>query len=191
MSRQSMMHILSEANEVEPLMTVNGTDVHTFQDAQKLNKADLVERKAEGKPVELGERKISSDGITYSRSNVRHAAVDPSVFFDNRYRKIVEEVPEKADDPDGKKKEIIRYEVVTDYRAIKEQGTGQVYTNNVIVLVIAKKGKDLVVEETKTIGADEFVNGFKGKLDAKSMIKILELTGKMESGGMKADKMEL
>ena len=73
----------------------------------------------------------------------------------------------------------VQYEVVTDYRACKEQARGTVYTNNIPVYIIgADKGNGtpkLVLVGTKVITDHEFVNEFKGKLNKDSMVKIMKL----------------
>lgn len=179
MKHSAMRAVLDGAAEVKPLTVINGKEVLTFEDTQKLNKAELMAEKAGGKPVEVGERNVNPDGMTYASSNVKHAAIDPATYFANRYRKV-------------KGKDSVKYEVVTDYRAVKEQAAGKVYTDNVIVHVIAKDAKgNLVAEPNKTISADDFVRNFKNMLDAESMIKILDVLQAVDSAGMEADKLEL
>lgn len=179
MGHSVMRDILNDAAEVKPLMAVNGKEVYSFDESVKLSKAELMEEKASGKIVDLGERTVNPDGITYASSNIKRAAIDPGTYFANRYRKT-------------KTKDGVKYEVVTDYRAIKEQGTGRVYTDNIIAHVVAKNAEGkLVVETNKVISADEFVRNFKNMLDTESMIKILDVLRTADNAGMEADKLEL
>lgn len=166
-----MAEVLSEANRVKPVMRVNGRDVYTAEDAQKLNKAELMEERATGH-VELGARAVNPDG-TYAACRARNVVVDPGMFLDNRYRKVGE-----------------TYEVVTDLRAVKEQGTGRVYADNIIAHVIHKESGKLAVKETKAISAAEFVKEFKKKLDEKSMISIFGLI-QTQDADMTSDKLVL
>lgn len=172
-----MRDILNEADGVKPIAVAGGKKVYSFADANILNQADILEERAAGRQIDLGEREVRPDGL-YSRSHVKRAAIDPNVFFENRYRKS------------GNAKSGTEYEVVTDYRAIKEQASGQVYTNNVAVYVIGKSGDGASVKEVKTISAEEFINGFKRKLDYSSMLKVQKAIASLGSN-VQADSMEL
>ena len=174
----TMLDILNEAKEVAPVTNINGKDAYTFEDSVKLSTAELLERQAMGEPVEFGEREVSVDGLSYLSSNIKYVSIDPEKHYINRYRKVTKS---------GKD----TYEVVIDYRAINEQAQGIVYTNNVTVYVIAKSGKDLVLDGIKTVSADEFINGFKNKLDIKSMKLIMDVIGKQQTNDIAADKLEL
>lgn len=178
MSGMSMMRdILNEADGVKPIAVIGGKKVYSFADANILNQADILEERAAGRQIDLGEREVRPDGL-YSRSHVKRAAMDPNVLFENRYRKS------------GNAKSGTEYEIVTDYRAIKEQATGQVYTNNVVVYVVSKSGDVASVKEIKTISAEEFINGFKRKLDYSSMIKVQGAISSLD-GGIQADSMDI
>ena len=84
-----------------------------------------------------------------------------------------------------KKKKLIKdvyYEVVTDYRACKEQASGRVYTTTIHVYQIGAKkdskgNADLFLIGQRNISDTDFVNEFKGKLNKESMVKILKLIG--------------
>lgn len=151
-----MAEIVNEAGKIKPVAVVNGRKVFTAPDAQILNKAALMEEKALGS-VDLGVRPVNPDG-TFAGCRVRNVVVDPENLFNNRFKK------------DGN-----TYEVVTDYRAIKEQASGRVYTDNIPVTVIHKQNGKLEVKHVKMISADAFVRDFKQKLDLKSMISIFDL----------------
>lgn len=182
MEMDILKSILSE-NEVTPLGSLNGTPLYSFEDAQRINKIGLVKEKIQGKEVEFGERPMRPDGLGYLETKASAIAV-PTSFFENRYRKV--EVKETiVDEKTKKEKEVVKdvyYEVVTDYRACKEQASGRVYTTTIPVYQIGAK-KDskgnavLFLIGQRNISDADFINEFKGKLNKESMVKILKLIG--------------
>lgn len=166
----NLKSILAEADTAEVIEEVNGVPLMTAADALKMNNADTVERQALGKRPEVGNREPARDGIGYARSRVKRAIVNPETHYDNRYRKVGDS-----------------YEVVTDYRAVQEQSSGQVYTNNIIAYVVTKSGKGVKIDSVKTISPDEFINDFKGKLDVASMIAINKAVSTMGTKAAKPD----
>lgn len=182
MEMDILKSILSE-NEVTPLGSLNGTPLYSFEDAQRINKIGLVKEKIQGKEVEFGERPMRPDGLGYLETKSNAIAV-PTSFFENRYRKV--EVKETiVDEKTKKEKEVVKdvyYEVVTDYRACKEQASGRVYTTTIHVYQIGAKkdskgNDDLFLIGQRNISDTEFINEFKGKLNKESMVKILKLIG--------------
>ena len=173
--------MIEGTKKIKPLAVVNGVKLYTFAEVQALNLRDLKLEKADGKKIDLGQRAFTEDGAGYKRSRVKRAAVDPNVVYENRYRKT----------KDG-------YEVVIDYRAITEQASGHVYTNNVIVYKIGKvesagKGKadEIAVIETKVVSAEEFINKFKEKLNVASMIRVQGAIAKRGNATTDGDNLEL
>ena len=182
MEMDILKSILSE-NEVTPLGSLNGTPLYSFEDAQRINKIGLVKEKIQGKEVEFGERPMRPDGLGYLETKSNAIAV-PTSFFENRYRKV--EVKETIiDEKTNKEKEVVKnvyYEVVTDYRACKEQASSRVYTTTIPVYQIGAKkdskgNSDLFLIGQRNISDTEFINEFKGKLNKESMVKILKLIG--------------
>lgn len=173
--------ILSE-NEVTPLGSLNGTPLYSFEDAQRINKIGLVKEKIQGKEVEFGERPMRPDGLGYLETKANAIAV-PTSFFENRYRKV--EMVKTSLNEKTKKEETVKdvyYEVVTDYRACKEQASGRVYTTTIHVYQIGAKkdskgNADLFLIGQRNISDADFINEFKGKLNKESMVKILKLIG--------------
>ena len=173
--------ILSE-NEVTPLGSLNGTPLYSFEDAQRINKIGLVKEKIQGKEVEFGERPMRPDGLGYLETKANAIAV-PTSFFENRYRKV--EIVKTVANEKTKKEETVKdvyYEVVTDYRACKEQASGRVYTTTIHVYQIGAKkdskgNADLFLIGQRNISDADFINEFKGKLDKESMVKIFKLIG--------------
>ena len=181
MEMDILKSILSE-NEVTPLGSLNGTPLYSFEDAQRINKIGLVKEKIQGKEVEFGERPMRPDGLGYLETKANAIAV-PTSFFENRYRKV--EITKTVLNEKTKNEEIVKdvyYEVVTDYRACKEQASSRVYTTTIPVYQIGAK-KDskgnayLFLIGRRNISDTDFINEFKGKLNKESMVKILKLIG--------------
>ena len=181
MEMDILKSILSE-NEVTPLGSLNGTPLYSFEDAQRINKIGLVKEKIQGKEVEFGERPMRPDGLGYLETKANAIAV-PTSFFENRYRKV--EIVKTSLNEKTKKEETVKdvyYEVVTDYRACKEQASGRVYTTTIHVYQIGAKkdskgNADLFLIGQRNISDTDFINDFKGKLDKESMVKIFKLIG--------------
>lgn len=181
MEMDILKSILSE-NEVTPLGSLNGTPLYSFEDAQRINKIGLVKEKIQGKEVEFGERPMRQDGLGYLETKTNAIAV-PTSFFENRYRKV--EITKTVHNEKTKKDETLKdvyYEVVTDYRACKEQASGRVYTTTIPVYQIGAKkdskgNADLFLIGQRNISDTDFINEFKGKLNKESMVKILKLIG--------------
>lgn len=181
MEMDILKSILSE-NEVTPLGSLNGTPLYSFEDAQRINKIGLVKEKIQGKEVEFGERPMRPDGLGYLETKANAIAV-PTSFFENRYRKV--KIVKTSLNEKTKKEETVKdvyYEVVTDYRACKEQASGRVYTTTIHVYQIGAKkdskgNADLFLIGQRNISDADFINEFKGKLNKESMVKILKLIG--------------
>ena len=180
---KDMLDVLSEAKEVKPVALVKGEPVYTMEDAIKLANAELMERNANGGKarVEVGKREVTPDGLGYTRSN-KKSAVALSIALENRYRRV-----EKGS---GEGKSVI-FEIVDDLRAIRGHATGNVYTDNVNVHVVEKTKKGLKFKTTKTISANEFIEHFKKKLDADSMMRINEVLGVKEHVEIQTDSIDL
>lgn len=180
----NLKSILEEADTAKVIEEVNGVPLMTAADALKMSNADKVERQAMGKRPEVGNREMAPDGIGYARSRVKRAIVNPETHYDNRYRAV--DVVVGADDKGNDKTKTV-YEVVTDYRAVQEQASGQVYTNNIVVYTVEKSGKGVKVTGVNTINPNEFINEFKGKLDVDSMIAINKAINKMGTKAAQPD----
>lgn len=144
--------------EATPIANVNGRNVYTFSDAVRVNNKERAEEIYEGK-VDFGNREVREGGLCYTRTQCHTVAVNPDNYYLNRYRKKKEET-----------KTI--YEVVSDYRAIKEQSTGRVYTNNIVVDMVENSKDGLKYVGRKNISDTEFINEFKNNLNNESFQKI-------------------
>lgn len=150
--------ILDAAKEVKPIGEINGVKITTFHDQNTLAQADLIEGE-----VASGIAQMNPDG-SVARSTYRYAAVNVDALFENRYREISE----------GRKKKI---EIVTDYRACKEQNSGKIYRKTIVSFVISRdeETNKLVLERTQLVQDDVFVKEFIKKLDIDAMGQILPL----------------
>lgn len=114
------------------------------------------------KKVDVANRELQPDGIHYKRSRATHLAIDPTKHFNNRFCKLGEG----------------HYSVVVDTRAIGEQDSGQVYTNNIVAYEVKKpedkRKKGLEHVATKNIGADVFINEYRSRFDVNSIKKVLD-----------------
>lgn len=163
-----LLQELEEAAKVKPVTTIGGNPVYTFQDALKLNVAEIKAGKMGYKETDLVIRELNPSGDTYPCTKKKNAAIDPTTYFDNRYRKTKTKQPGKASS---------MYEIVTDWRAIQDQSTGRIYTDNVPVSVVqvSKDQEGNIVfkfEGKRVVSSDEFVKDFKRRLDVASMVKI-------------------
>lgn len=145
-----LTQILNETEAV-PFAEINGRQVYTFKDAQKVNKRVLAEEKLTGKSMELGEREMMPDGIHFKRTKAHALAINPERFFANKYR-----ISEKTN---GKP----QLEVVLDYLCIKGQETNNIPKKNITVFVLGKhgRGNGITLLKKDVISDVEFVNEFK------------------------------
>lgn len=148
-----MLEVLEEARNVKPITRRGGVDLVTFEDQTKIAQADLTEK------VDLTPRTLNPDG-SIARSRYTNAAISPESYFINRY----------------KVKQYKLY-IVTDYRAIKEQSSGRIYTSTVPAYVLKrnKEDKTLEYEGVVQIGDQEFVSDFTKQLNREAMEEVLPL----------------
>lgn len=161
--------------EAQPFASIGGVDVYTFEEGAKKNRKILAEEKLNGKVDELGDRELQKDGIHYTRSKTNVKVVNPSRYFDNRFRQI---------NYDGKK----AIEVVVDYRAIQGQESGQIYTTLINTYIFGEKYKKLAVIGKSKVTDIEFGNEFKNAFDldsAKQIFALIEKEGLAKESGAK------
>lgn len=158
---------LNEVEDVKPIGKMNGKDVYSFDDAVKIAKYEKTVEKASGKKdVSLIERKTRNGGLGYTRTHTRAIAVSEAALYDNRFRKNTED-------------DVTTYDVVLDKIALKQQESGNIYTDSIIAYTIGYKngvGKSKlpVLKEKKTITGMEFVNEFRGKLSNKAITSVIQ-----------------
>lgn len=171
-------NIISQG-DVKPIANVNGRNVYTFADAVKVNNKERAEEVYEGK-VDFGNRQTREGGLCYARTQTHSVAVNPDNYYLNRYRK------RKIDD------KTTLYEVVTDYRAIKEQSSGRVYTNNIVVELVENSKEGLKYVGKKNISDLEFINEFKRELSHESLAKLVAVILEAREGqdGQQGDSLD-
>ena len=163
----SIKEILDAAEDVKPLGEVNGVKIMSFRDQNIAAQADMINNE-----VAPGFAQMNPDG-SIARSSYKYAAVNIDSLYENRFRQI--EVRDAAGDV---KKKV---QVVTDYRACKDQKSGRIYTKTIPAFVIARQGRKLVLENTVLISDDEFLSEFTNKLNLDAMNEILPLIQKAVS----------
>ena len=165
--------------EATPIANVNGRNVYTFSDAVRVNNKERAEEIYEGK-VDFGNREVREGGLCYTRTQCHTVAVNPDNYYLNRYRK------RKVDD------KTTLYEIVTDYRAIKEQSSGRVYTNNIVVEMVENSKEGLKYVGKKNISDLEFINEFKRELNHESLAKLVAVILEAREGqnGQQGDSLD-
>lgn len=182
MNKKQMKALLDDADNVKTIAKIDGKDVMNFQDIQKVNRAEL----AVGDDEDLGDRNVNSDGLTYASSHVKRTAIDPDVYFSNRYKREVEriETPGKKELDPPTVTEHVRYLVVTDYRAIQEQASGALYKANIVAYVVEKVKGKLEITGQELVAEQDFINNFGRTLKNEDMAQI---AGAMKKVGATAE----
>ena len=162
----SILEDLSKAKKkAKPYAVVGGREVYDYDSLEKKVEIDQAEAKVGGGQVDLGEMKPTKDGWGYTDMGNSFSAIPQDILFINRY-----------------KKENDAYLIVTDYRAIKEQSSGQIYASSVQALVIKNKGtkgeEEMYLESIRNVSDTEFINDFTGELSNISMAKVFEAIDK-------------
>lgn len=160
--------MIERAEAVKPIAEVDGVQIVSFEDYRDTAVAEKVMGNGD-----TGVRTMNPDG-TVASSYHKYAAVNPELWFINRYKK------------DGK-----RLKVVTDYRAIKEQDSGRVYTSRVIAYVIERLEGTLTCTGTEYITDEEFVKNFTHKLDIEGAADVKKAISKYQNStvSLGADKL--
>ncbi len=158
MDKKQIMETLKRADEIKPLADFNGIKICSFEDCVALIHADAI---TGDDKLDISGR-VMNDRDLPARSKTKYAAVNPEKMFANRARYIT--------DADGKQK----MQIVIDYRAISEQGTGKVYLKNVPCYEISRNSKkELVVDKVTTVEDTVFLSEFKEILNLDSMLEVL------------------
>lgn len=153
-----ILETIIESTDAKPVGSVNGVNVYTFEDMQKVNNKRLAEEKLTGQRVEVGIRPMNPDG-TFRRIRTPGTAVNLDRYLENRFRAVKDGATTK-------------YQIVTDYRAIEDQKRGRIYTNVLPAYVIQIKNHKPEYLETIKVKDTEFLSGFTSSLDNESMIAV-------------------
>lgn len=150
-----MKEILDAAENVTPIAEKNGMKIVSFEDASVLANAEGYDP-----TPDTGTRTYNADG-TLARIRKRTSAINEDSYFENRYKT-------------NSKKELM---VVTDFRAIREQHLGRVYSKVIPCYVFTrdKETGKLTLDRTTTISDTEFISGYTKKLSVDAMKEVLPL----------------
>lgn len=169
-----MEEVLRQANEVKPLSEVDGTKVVSYEDASILQQQAMIKDKL-GEDVDLGDVEVNPDG-TIARSRASVIAINEDKRLANRYRVI------------GKKGGGKLLQVVTDYRAVKEHGTGKVYLARIPAYEFERdeNGKLVMLRQT-TVEAGDFISKFAESLNNEAMYEVLKAITDNEENATKSE----
>lgn len=144
--------VLDKTKDIAPVGEHNGVKITSFEEQRDLAQLDILENRG------LDTVQMNPDG-TVARTPVRVAAVNLDNYYINRYRKVKDSLY-----------------VVTDYRAIQEQPTGNVYAKQVPAFVVSR-GEDgnLKLDKVVTVSDAEFVTNFTHSLNREAMAQIMPL----------------
>lgn len=159
------MNILEEIlqeNEAKPIAKINGVDVYTYAEGQKVNRLHLAEEKINGKQDELGERATTADGMHYLETRSTVKVMNPDRYFMNRVRKTKYK---------GKK----AIEIVNDYRAITDQESGRIYTPIISTFIVGVDNGKLTLLGKSKVSDDVFCSEFTNSLDTEDAEKVFSM----------------
>lgn len=159
MAQSMILETLTRAAEIKPIAEVNGVKVVSFEDAAVLANAEGYEP-----TPDTGLRTFNPDG-TLARTRKLTSAINPDVYFDNRY---------KLKGKLGKEMWIVSAFTPSGYRAITEQARGQIFLKNIPchVLVRDETTKELKVDRVENVSDAEFVSDFTNKLSNELMARV-------------------
>lgn len=148
-----LKEIIAKTENIEPLGTVNGQPIISIEDQRDMA---LVDHMTGNKTLDTVQ--FNPDG-TVARTPGGTLAVSPEYYFINRCKKVKDAIY-----------------VVTDYRAIKEQESGNVYMKSIPAHVVKRNDSgSLVVDKIVTISDSEFISDFNLILDREAMAQIKPL----------------
>lgn len=169
-----MEEILKQAEEVKPISTVEGTPVVSYEDGAILSQKQMINDKL-GEEVDLGDVEVNPDG-TIARSRASVIVLNEDKRLMNRYRLM------------GKKGGGKLLQVVTDYRAVKEHGTGKVYLARIPAYEFERdeSGK-LVMTRQLTVEAGDFISKFSEELNNTAMHEVLKAISDNEENASRSE----
>lgn len=152
-----MRETFENFEKVKPIAEKNGTKIVSYEDAKTLSDMEMYER-----TPDTGDRTFNPDG-SLARTRVLTAAINPDKRFNNRYR-----IKGKIGDR--------KMQVVVDYRALKEQSSGQIYLKNIPCYEIGRdENGNLKLEKVITVSDTEFISDFTDKLSVDVMAQVAPL----------------
>lgn len=165
----AIKEMLDRAENIKPIAEINGTKIVSFEDYRDA----AVAAKING-VKDVGVRTLNPDG-TVAASYHEYAAVNLDSWYANRYML-------------NSKKQL---KVVTDYRAIKEQQTGRVYTSRLIAYNVERVDGNLVCSGADYITDVEFVKNYTHQLDTEGASAVIKAINdfKDKAAGVGTDKL--
>lgn len=157
----AIQEILDAANAVKPFAEKDGRKIVSFEDSVALSNKEGIEP-----TPSTGQRTYNPDG-SLARTNKSTAAINPHNYFANRFKATQKKM-----------------KVVTDWRAIQEQTTGEIYIRNIPAYIIERVKKEdtpsgekgeLVCTGVEMVSDTEFISGFTDTLSVEAMMQIAPL----------------
>lgn len=144
---------------MKPITEKNGAKVVSYEDAPKLQNEEIAAVRT-GEVVDLGDRELNPDG-TVARSRATVLAVNPDRRLMNRYRVVTKKGSGKL------------MQVVTDYRAVREQESGHCYLAQLPAYELERdeEGKLKLAGQT-TITREDFIAKFTKSLSNEAMYEV-------------------
>lgn len=161
--------MLDRADRVTVIAEVDGVKLVSFEDYRDIAVASKIMGNKD-----VGVRSLNPDG-TVAASYHEYAAVNRDSWYANRYilsgRKVLK--------------------VVTDYRAIREQQTGRIYTSRLIAYNVERVDGKLVCTGADYITDVNFVKEYTHQLDIDGAQEVLAAISefKDKAAGIGSDKL--
>lgn len=148
-----LKEIIEKTENIKPMGTINGKPVISIEEQRDMA---LLEHMTGQEKLDTVQ--FNPDG-TVACTPGGTLAINPDVYFINRCKKVKDTLY-----------------VVTDYRAIQEQGSGNVYMKSIPAFVIKRDEKgSLALDKVATISDTEFISDFDLILDREAMAQIKPL----------------
>lgn len=147
-----LKELIEKTEKVKPIGMMNDIPVVTFEEQRDLAQVDKLMN------TDMGILNFNPDG-TVAETPTKYVSVNLDSYYINRFKKVEDALY-----------------IVTDYRAIKEQGSGRVYMKQIPAFVVKRNKKgDLYLEKTVTISDNEFIADFTHILNHEAMKTVLPL----------------
>lgn len=155
----SMKETLDRAERIKTIAERDGVKIVSYEDSTLLAQKQAMEEQF-GANVDLGDREINPDG-TVGRSRVSFLAVNEDRRLSNLYRVV------------GKQGGGKKLQVVTDYRAVTEHDSGQVYIARIPAYEFERVDGELKMVATITVSDEDFISKFTARLSNEAMYEVL------------------
>lgn len=147
-----LKELIEKTEKVKPVTEINGIPVVTFEEQRDLAQVDKLMN------VNMGILNFNADG-SVAETPTKYVSVNLDSYFINRFKRVENSLY-----------------IVTDYRAIKEQGSGRVYLKQIPAYVVSRNKKgDLFLEKTVTVSDNEFISDFTHILNHEAMKTVMPL----------------